>query len=122
MASTSLRKFSAALHEFRKLDGQMPAQVIDMLLVLFEDPAAIISMGELANKSGMSQAATSRNVDTICKGFRHGGVGYGLAEAFEDPLNRRQKLIKLTHRGKLVAASIIAILEGLNDGNDKGGT
>ena len=48
----------------------------------------------------------SRNVATLSAINRHREKGHELVESFEDPTDRRNKLVKLTHKGERLAKRI----------------
>jgi DNA-binding MarR family transcriptional regulator len=105
----SLSKVAAALEEFRKLDAQMPPQMMQTFLwVCVHDG---ITMKDLADRVGISQSSMSRNVAALSKQHRLGKPGYDLIAATEDPAERRRKIVTLTPKGKRVAASLSAIFD-----------
>ena len=59
-----------------------------------------IKMAEIAEELGLSQSTVSRNVAYLGDWNRHKTKGHQLVEAFEDPMERRRKLVRLTAKGK----------------------
>jgi DNA-binding MarR family transcriptional regulator len=81
------RRTISVLEEFRKLDPEMQAQTVLTFLYVMDTPG--ISMTELSERVGYSQASTSRNVAALSEHQRLGKAGAGLLDAREDPANRR---------------------------------
>ena len=111
--SLTLLKLSSCIEEFRKLDSEIQAQTMLALIYVARmdnngTPASIKEVGEYL---GLTSASASRNIAVLSKWSRHNRPGHDLVEAVENPMNRSQKLIKLTAKGKRVIKS----LEGTND-------
>lgn len=85
--------------EIRRLDSEMPLQQIHCLLILATDDEGM-SLTDLAKKAGITLATASRYVAALGKINRHREEGLKLVEAFEDPMERRKKIIRLTGLGK----------------------
>lgn len=120
---TAFRNLLRAVEEFRKLDPVMPAQMIAHFLIIADRCDAVsdrsfdhLSMKELSNLTGMSQSSTSRIVQyfgKVWKTSKEGSVsGLDLVEAYENPEERRQKLVRLTPKGKRIAQSLREIIGG----------
>jgi len=109
---TAFRTLLKALDEFRKLDPVMPAQTMAHFLAVADRAPEEISMGELAEAIGLSQSSTSRNIAYLGKTWKPGVAGLDLVEAFEDPMERRRKLVRLTPKGKRVAESLRETIGG----------
>lgn len=83
---------------FAELDPMM--QISSMLTFLFIAQRGIASQKDVENMLGLSNAAASRNVSYWAEHKKFGVEGYGFVERFEDPRDRRAKLLRLTPAGK----------------------
>lgn len=78
-------------------------------------------IGEIARKLSLSKAGASRNYYRLSKGLR-GAEGLDLIESFDDPMDYRRKLLRLTAKGEAVRTvltsftlnSISKILDGMD--------
>ena len=70
-----------------------------------------ISMKDLAEKVGIAQSSTSRNVAALSKWHRLGKEGLDLVEAIEDPAERRRKIVYLTSKGKALGRSLQNVID-----------
>lgn len=61
-----------------------------------------MTLTELAKKASISLATASRYVAALGKINRKKEEGLKLVEAFENPMERRQKIIRLTKKGQTV--------------------
>ena len=102
-------KIIMLFNEFRKLDADMTIHqaVCFMYVVKYNG----ITMKELADRIGIAQSSTSRNVAALSKWHRLGKEGLDLVEAIEDPAERRKKRVSLTPKGKLMAEQLRSIVE-----------
>lgn len=82
-----------------KVGPEMSLQQLHCLLVIATEPDGT-SLTDLASKVGITMATASRYVAALGKVDRHHRDGLNLVEAFEDPLERRKKIIRLTSKGK----------------------
>jgi len=111
MKMTKLRRLAEAIETLRSLCPEMQMQTaLTLIYTALHDG---LSMQELVNLIGVSQAAISRNVATLGQGIRPGVEGYGLLRAEEDPYNRRSKLVFLTDKGKIFCKDIALRLGGV---------
>lgn len=89
----------------RDMDGDMPmAQAYCLLLISKYEG---LSLKDLANRADIGMASASRYVAAFSKTGSKGEKGLGLVEAFEDPMERRKKIIRLTPKGKAVVAKLL---------------
>lgn len=103
----SLEKSVRFIEEFRKLDAEMPLQAIAAFLTIAQDEG--VTMREIGEKVGISQASCSRNVAALSEHHRPNKRGHDLVIAKKDPLEKRRKIIFLTPKGRLLAKAISAI-------------
>lgn len=87
------------IERFREIDAEMQAQSIAVLLKVAKHPVPI-KMSEIATELGLSQSTVSRNVAYLGDWNRRKEEGHKLLEAYEDPMERRRKLVRLTAKGK----------------------
>lgn len=87
------------IERFREIDAEMQAQSIAVLLKVAKHPVPI-KMSEIATELGLSQSTVSRNVAFLGDWNRRKEEGHKLLEAYEDPMERRRKLVRLTSKGK----------------------
>ena len=92
------------LQEFRKLDYEMPAQVI--LCFVFVASHNPCHSEVLCHELGLTRAAVSRNTDWLSEKHRLRKPGLGLIKKEVDESNRRRMILSLTAKGKLMLKSI----------------
>lgn len=105
-AASSLLK---VVERFREIDGEMQAQAIAVLLKVAKNPLPL-KMAEIAEELGLSQSTISRNVAYLGDWNRRKEAGHKLLEAYEDPAERRRKLVRLTAKGKRFVKSLNEII------------
>lgn len=88
-----------AIEHFRFIDSGMHAQAMIIFLQVAKDDPEPIAMSELSERIGITQASVSRNVALLSSLTRYKTKGPDLLEAYEDVMERRRKLVKLTRRG-----------------------
>lgn len=94
-----IKDVSRFIAEVRRLDSEMPLQQIHCLLILATDDEGM-SLTELSRRAEINLATASRYIAALGKINRHREEGLQLIEAFEDPMERRKKIIRLTGLGK----------------------
>lgn len=108
----TLRKLGEALGMMGELDPEMPMQQFRVFVeVAIHDPKPM-PMSELSIAVGIAQSSVSRNVAALSSWSRHRERGHELLRAYEDPMNRRRKLIELTPRGRAVKSRLEKLLNG----------
>jgi len=105
----TLWKLYRAVEEMRKIDPEMQAHTINIFLMVCMNPG--ITMKDLGNQLGLSQATMSRNIAALGKVHRLNRPGYDLVQAEEDPVERRRKIVNLTAKGKRVQESLLSIMK-----------
>ena len=98
------------LQEFRKLDYEMPAQVI--LCFVFVASHNPCHSEVLCHELGLTRAAVSRNTDWLSDKHRLGKPGLNLITKEVDVSNRRRMILSLTDKGKIIAKDLRKILDG----------
>jgi DNA-binding MarR family transcriptional regulator len=101
----------SALATARELFQQQDVQVQTLIALLeIARRGGECTMQDVSDAVGMSQPATSRQVQKLGDGLpREPGLGF--VEAFEDPDWRRRKLVRLTAKGRTAVHHIL--LEGV---------
>lgn len=100
MALNPLTRAILFLEEFRKIDPELPMHSALILLLVARKPG--INLKELVQETGLGKSAVSRNVASLSKEY-----GKGLITYSEDPLDRRNKVIKLTLEGERTVRSLL---------------
>lgn len=90
------------ISELRNVDSEMPLPQVHCLFILAKAGEEGMSLTELANKAEIAMATASRYIGNMGKINRFREEGFQLVEAFEDPLERRRKIIRLTPKGKVL--------------------
>lgn len=99
------------LQRIRQLDPDVGIQAVETFFTVAGEPG--IHMADLQESLQLASSSVSRNVALLGAIHRAGKPGLGLLDAYEDPLNRRMKRVKLTKRGEHLMDSIISELERL---------
>ena len=97
------------VERFREIDGEMQAQAMAVLLKVAKSPLPL-KMHDIAVELGLSQSTISRNVAYLGDWNRRKEAGHKLLEAYEDPAERRRKLVRLTAKGKRFVKSLNEII------------
>jgi len=69
-------------------------------------------MKDLADILGVAQSSASRSVALLSKWLKYDTPGLGWIEAYENPMNRRLKILKLTAKGEKVKQEIARAVGG----------
>ena len=109
----NLWKMYQAIEAVRQIDPEMQAHTINIFLLICMFPG--ITMKDLGERVGVSQATMSRNIAAMGKVHRMNRPGYDLVLAEEDPAERRRKIVTLTPKGKRLKDQIELIMN-----NDQG--
>jgi DNA-binding MarR family transcriptional regulator len=103
------QKVSSIIEEFRKLNAEMQAQQMAIFLAVVAKPGSTIS--DIAKVTGHSTGTVSRNVSALGQIHRKGMPGLDILVAKEDPMDRRNKRITITPKGKRIMATLEALLD-----------
>lgn len=113
------RRLLSFIEEFRKLSPNIQAGQIAVFLHVMAEPG--ISMKDIERRTGLSSTAVSRNVLALSEWFKQprpaiigkpaipGVPGHGLIEAYEDPWDRRGKIVAPKLKGVRVYNTLIQI-------------
>lgn len=88
------------------LEQDMPIQQAKCLFIVAQEPDGM-SLSDIAKKAGIGLATASRYISALGKINRHRQEGLQLIEAFEDPMERRKKIIRLTTKGKIAVRKLL---------------
>ena len=86
--------------EIRGIDPEMPIAQAHCLFLLAKAGDDGLSLTELSKKADIAMATASRYVGNMGKINRFKEEGFKLVESFEDPMERRKKIIRLSGKGK----------------------
>ena len=84
---------------FRDIDPEIQAQSVAVFLTVANHPHPM-KMADIGNRLSLAHSSVSRNVAYLGSVNRHHKKGHGLLDAYEDPTERRRKLVKLTAKGQ----------------------
>ena len=101
------KKAHRIVNHFRVIDSDIASQTMAVFLVVAMKGGEGISMQEVKDSLGIAQSSVSRNINLLCKTSRHMKAGHDLLMTYEDPMNRRQKLCRLTPKGVLFLEGIL---------------
>ena len=103
------KKLLENIQEFRKYSSNIHSQTISVFLyIAINEGKKGVPMTSIADFTKLSQSSVSRNVALLSKWsgiidkekkIRKPGLDF--VEAFEGPMERRRKLVKLTAKGKI---------------------
>ena len=90
------------IEEMRKFDSHMESQTIAVFFyVCLYSGADGVSMQTISQKLDIAQSSVSRNCYKLGDRTRD-GIGIGLLQSFEDPEERRRKLVRISAKGRRV--------------------
>lgn len=103
-----LKKLIKIIDELRKLDPELPSQTIVVLLEVMISQR--VTQKDLLDAVKMNSASLSRNVAALSGVKSFGKSGAGVVKSFEDPQDRRCKIVELNHKGEALRAKILHLL------------
>jgi DNA-binding MarR family transcriptional regulator len=90
-----------ALKPFKKEREAMPLQYVQMFLLVAAEEN--LNVSTYAKRAGIDQSLATRHLADIGEVNRYHEPGFGLVEAYDDLMDRRNRLIRLSAKGKGVA-------------------
>lgn len=88
------------------VDPEMPLGQAKCLFIIAQFDEGL-SLTDIAKKAGIGLATASRNIAALGKINRKREPGLSLIESFEDPMERRKKIIRLTAKGRTTIKRIL---------------
>lgn len=96
----ALKTTLEALKPFKALRASMPLQyVMAFLQVALEEG---LTVTEYAKRANTSQSLMTRHLADVGETNRYHEQGFGLVEQFDNVMDRRERLIRLTAKGRHV--------------------
>lgn len=105
-----LKKLYKAHKPFRDLRETMPLQYVTAFLLVATEEHQNVST--YAIRAGTSQSLMTRHLADLGSVNRYHEDGFGLVEAYDDLMDRRNRLIRLTAKGKKLAWELYDALKG----------
>jgi len=97
-----------ALKPFRAYRNTMPLQYVTAFLLVATDENQNVS--EYAKRAGTSQSLMTRHLADLGAVNRYHEEGFGLVEGYDDIMDRRNRLIRLTAKGQRLVGQIFGSL------------
>ena len=101
----TLQEINKLLEMVSAIDNEMPLQQARCLFIVATSDEGM-SLSDIARKAGIGLATASRYIGALGKINRKREEGLQLLESFEDPMERRKKIIRLTSKGRAVVRRI----------------
>jgi DNA-binding MarR family transcriptional regulator len=101
----TLQEINKLLEMISAIDNEMPLQQARCLFIVATSDEGM-SLSDIAKKAGIGLATASRYIGALGKINRKREEGLQLLESFEDPMERRKKIIRLTSKGRAVVRRI----------------
>lgn len=103
VSASQINKSLNVIEAFRRIDSNMPIAQVSFFLNAAKNEG--LSLTDLADMSGILLANASRYIVTLSNG-KLGEKGLDLLDYYENPTNRRQKLVVLTEKGRKLVAQL----------------
>lgn len=100
VSATQVNKHLKVVDVFREIDFMMPIGQIKFFLESAKNEGNTLT--DIANLSELPLATASRYLANLTQIDRYKQPGLALLDAYENPMNRRQKIIVLTELGRKV--------------------
>lgn len=107
--AAALERAYDALEPFRDLRETMPLQYVTIFLLVAADENQNFST--YATRRGTSQSLMSRHIADLGAVNRYHTEGFGLVETYDDLMDRRNKLVRLTPKGRTLVHRITRAME-----------
>ena len=102
----TLKEVQRLLESISAINAEMPLQQARCLFIIAESEEGM-SLSDIAKRAGIGLATASRYIGALGKINRKREEGLQLIESFEDPMERRKKIIRLTPKGRAAVRRII---------------
>ncbi|QGT78919.1 MarR family transcriptional regulator [Guyparkeria halophila] len=111
---------ASIIEEFRKIDPEMHLNTIATYLMVAIREGR--TKAEMADRLGVAQASTSRNVKVLTKAKnKFGKDGYDLVVQERDPREGRRHIVNLSQRGKMISNVLAEAALRANPARSAGG-
>jgi DNA-binding MarR family transcriptional regulator len=104
--STALKNTFQALKPFTNLRNTMPLQYVNAFLLVALDPGKNVT--EYAKRAGISASLMTRHLADLGETNRYHEEGFGLVEQYYNVMDKRERLMRLTAKGKDKVKQIVA--------------
>lgn len=109
--STTLSKLSRIIGAFQTLNPEIPSQFIQIILEVARGGSEGVTQREIVTRTGLSRSTVSRTCLLLSKEFRAGTPGWNVVTVEIDPMDRRNRIVKLTPKGRQAVLSAASQLE-----------
>jgi DNA-binding MarR family transcriptional regulator len=106
ISAAQVNKSLKVIDVFRELDPMMPIGQVAFFLTAAKNEEMTLS--EIAERSGLAIATASRYLANLTGLDRYKQEGLNLLDAYDNPMNRRQKLVVLTDAGRKLFSKLPA--------------
>jgi DNA-binding MarR family transcriptional regulator len=100
-----LRSTLMSLKPFRDLRNTMPLQYVTAFMLVATEEGQNITY--YAKEAGISQSLMVRHLADLGEVNRYHEEGMGLVEQFDDPIDKRFRLMRLSAKGKGIANEVV---------------
>jgi DNA-binding MarR family transcriptional regulator len=113
---SSIERLMQTIEAFRQVNRDILANEILAFLVVAAhdkgDRSSGVPLSEIRHTLGLSNAATSRNVNFLSQHGANERDGAKLVIMIENPENRRERLVYLTPKGKAFKRQLETLIDG----------
>jgi DNA-binding MarR family transcriptional regulator len=99
----------AAIKPFRAIRETMPLQYVQVFLLVATEEN--LNVSTYARRAGTSQSLMTRHLHDLGEVNRYREEGLGLVEAYDDLMDRRNRLHRLSAKGKHVVREMCEAFE-----------
>jgi hypothetical protein len=105
----SIMHFSMTLSLFAEINPEINSTMIQVFIYVGQ--AGIVNQKNIQDRLNLTNSTASRNISWWCASKNHHKRGVGFIERYEDPTDRRHKLIRLTPAGQKFYARVVDSLK-----------
>jgi DNA-binding MarR family transcriptional regulator len=109
LQATGLDQLIAIVEKFREHNPDVTANQMLTLLYVAREPG--ITQKATLTRLGLKDSGQSRIVAALSKHGDRGRPGWGVVDLQENPVDRREKLVTLNHKGQLVINAILRCMD-----------
>jgi DNA-binding MarR family transcriptional regulator len=100
-----LQNTMRSLEPFKNLRDTMPLQYVTAFLHVAAEEG--LNVTEYARRAGVTPSLMTRHLADLGTTNRYHEAGFGLVEQFDDVMDRRNRLIRLSAKGKGIVGQIV---------------